>query len=282
MTTAPQIPAPAERRALLEPALAALSASRCYPGTDVARLGATLDGLFAFVLTPEDLPADVAETPVEHPATVLAHMMEIAAGEGFGWDEVRRAAAASLLHDIWPIQRITREMRRAAATDAEREELERIAKARREEHMARGRDRARERLEAFNAALPPDAGPFTPEDIEAVAALIAVHDNPSIGAKILPEDRLAVAFREADRLWMLTPQGLRGDLARKGIAAPTDGDMARQAEANLESFRQERGLYGPGDGTFRDGDTFFRTRSGHALYLRLWAGLQGADGGGAR
>lgn len=37
---------------------------------------------------------------------------------------------------------------------------------------------------------------------DRVCGVIAIHDNPKIGIPIPTADTLAVAFREADRLWM--------------------------------------------------------------------------------
>ncbi len=76
---------------------------------------------------------------------------------------------------------------------------------------------------------------------------------------------MMVAFREADRLWMLSPDGLKTDLMRKGIKMPSDVEIIRQFEHNLNRFKDERNLYDPSDGPFMDSETFFRTQEGREI-----------------
>ena len=116
---------------------------------------------------------------------------------------------------------------------------------------------------------------FDDVDVETICAIISIHDNPTIDVPIPREDALAVACREADRLWMQAPLGVRADLARAGVVEPTHQECVEQANKNLGSYRHERGLYDSGSEAFIDNDTFFRTRSGHQIFVRYrsrWAG----------
>jgi len=74
---------------------------------------------------------------------------------------------------------------------------------------------------------------FDAVDIDTICDAIGVHDNPSIDKPIPASNTLSVAFREADRLWMLTPAGVLADLARKGNCAPTGPVRLEQVNRDL-------------------------------------------------
>ena len=259
-------PTAAQRQDLLRAGLAPL------PPTDQATLLSVLDPLFESLLTDDALLHDDVDNPLSHHTTVLAHILEIAVGEQFSWKDTWRAAAIAILHDLQPAPKITRERRAAAATPREKAELELENLKNRIIHMGLGCVKAREKLLALNETLGRAAA--TAADIDAITSVIAIHDLPSINLPIPAQAQLAAAFREADRLWMLSPPGILADLARQHNAAPTHDDCLAQVRANLRSYQNERSLYSAAeDEDFRDQDTFFRTRTGHAIYqryLRHW------------
>ena len=81
-------------------------------------------------------------------------------------------------------------------------------------------------------------------------------------------------FREADRLDMISPSGVKIDLERKSIKQDDPAEQIRQVKSNLKRFREERSLYNDvADGPFCDDETFFRIPRAYAIYnryLKLW------------
>lgn len=250
------MPSPEELHALLDDALIPLSEK------EAEKLCPVLYDLFESVLTRNELLNEDIDNPVTHHTTVLKHMMEIAKGEGL---EILPAAAIALLHDNWPAKKITREMRDAAKTETEKDLLEALNLEYRSEHMKCGSKNAAKRLRELNEKRHEVV--FSEEEIYSICGIIAIHDDPSIDKPIVRDNRMAVAFREADRLWMQAPAGVRADLARKKKNSPTPQDCLTQANNNLTSFRKERSLYPVGE-TFQDQDTFFRTETGFTIFKR--------------
>ena len=136
---------------------------------------------------------------------------------------------------------------------------------------------AQERLLQLNHSL--GEGVFSEEDIEVVCEVIRIHDNPTINIPItidlMPKIhgpqiyKLAVAFREADRLWMITIRGVYVDLEREGKSLEDLELFRTQRDANLERYRDERKLYSESDGPFQDDEMFFRAGGGYALFKSL-------------
>ena len=113
---------------------------------------------------------------------------------------------------------------------------------------------------------------FDENDIDFICELIRIHDNPSLNIKILKSNFTLVAFREADRLWMLSPDGINADLIRKGKNKIEKADIDKQVRHNYNRFKEERNLYSPNDGPFIDSETFFRTKRGWEIcqeYLKI-------------
>lgn len=252
------LPTTEERHALLSAGLAPLAADRR------AALFPILDALFVSILTGEELLHPDAGNPLDHHTTVLNHALSIALGEGFDRDDIRRIAAIAILHDNWPANRIPRTLRNAAGTPAERAYRDALNVQHRSDHMKKGSANARRRLLELNARRPTTV--FTDEDIDLICGVIAIHDNPSINRTIPRANRLAMAFREADRLWMQSPAGVRADLVREGNESPTPQECLARANQNLDSYRAERALYPP-DEPFCDAEHLFRTPAGYALFV---------------
>lgn len=257
------IPSLARRQYLLQKSMKCLGLKR-----DVGELFEVLDDLFVFALTPTYLLHDDADNPLEHHTTVLGNMMEIATGEGLDWSTVRQAAAIALLHDIWPVRKITSDRIRNAP-DHEKAAMEEERKDSVPIHQQEGSAHAREILDQLNQKR--GKVEYDAAAIERICSVIAIHDNPRIGIPIPTADTLAVAFREADRLWMQDPWGVGADLARKGNNYPSRRDRLAQAQENVRSFHEERAkayaAFPPAH--FIDAETLFRTNTGHRIFGRL-------------
>lgn len=250
---------------LLASALAPLGAE------GAAELSPILHGLLEVAF--EDLKRAEVANPMEHHLIVLGHMMAIARAESFSAADIKRAAALALLHDISAVPKITTQMVEEARRrdPAEANALELRRQQNRILHMREGSAMAHRALLDLNERL--GGVVFDAQDIDVVCELIRIHDGPSLNVPIPRRNWMAVAFREADRLWMLTPEGIRVDLVRKN-KNPDDPRLCReQLEKNVRRFREERCLYHasePTEGPFCDDETFFRTRKGHAIFRRLY------------
>jgi len=271
-----QKPSDTERQQLIIDALAPFAGSAGY-----SELWTLTDRLFDMALKPDELLHDDVDNPPIHHTTVLLHMMEIAkglSGRGeFDWKQVKQAAAISILHDICPVARVTKEMI-DKASEQERPALQKKRKESVPVHMREGAKMARAKLVELNRQMPV----FSAQDIDAICAIIAIHDEPKLNTKIPRDNLMAVAFREADRLWMVTPAGVRSDLARKqkkdSTVDPDDpNEQLAQAGHNIERFKEERTIYdASADGPFQDTLTFFRTQEGFSIYKR-YLGQWGAS-----
>jgi len=227
-----------------------------------------LEKLFELALTPTYLLHDDADNPPEHHTTVLGFMLEIATGETYDWPTVREAAAIAILHDIWPVPKITSDMIRNAP-DHEKPKLQDQRNKSVPIHMQKGSEHARNILNQLNEMR--QTTEYDTAAIDRICGVIAIHDNPKIDVPIPTENTLAMGFREADRLWMQDPRGVRADLTRKGNNYPTRQERVRQSQDNVESFRAERARVYPEfpRSHFIDEETLFRTRTGHRIFQRL-------------
>lgn len=226
--------------------------------------------LFEMIYT--DLQKAVAGNPVEHHPIVLGHMMEIAKEEMSPYILTEQAAALALLHDISPVDKITTQMVAKARKEdpAKADALELKRQQNRILHMREGSAMAHRRMLELNERLGKIV--FDAEAIDIVCEAIRLHDNPSLNIPIPRTNWLGVAFREADRLWMITREGILTDLKRKDKSPDDLAAYSRQLESNIRRFREERSLYRPMEpfeGPFCDDETFFRTKAGYAIYRRL-------------
>jgi hypothetical protein len=206
--------------------------------------------------------------PMEHHFKVLEHMVEITVREGHSARIIARGAALSLLHDVSAVEKITKEMVANAGKKSQQEAqaLDLRRKQNRILHMREGSAIAHRALLDLNEASGKIV--FDADDIDAICEVIRIHDNPSLDIPIPRENWLAMAFREADRLWMVTEEGICADLFRKNKSVD-DAACLEQLDHNVSRFRDERGLYISSDDKFVDDETFFRTGSGHAIFIRL-------------
>lgn len=231
------------------------------------RLSSILTQLLAIIY--KGLRKATIGNPMEHHFKVLDHMVEITVQEGRPARIIERGAALSLLHDVSAVEKITKEMVMNASTKSQQEAaaLDLRRKQNRILHMREGSAIAHRALLDLNDASGRIV--FDADDIDAICEVIRIHDNPSLDIPIPTQNWLAMAFREADRLWMVTEEGMRADLFRKNKSVD-DAACLEQLDHNISRFRDERGLYTSSDDDFVDDEEmFFRTHSGHAIFIRL-------------
>lgn len=218
-----------------------------------------------FMLSFGDLKQAEVGNPLIHHIVVFQHMVQIAREEDI---DMLQAGAIALLHDIAPIKKI-----RVRDVDLEPDENKRqLLKQQRWQHrtlhMREGSAIAQKKLLLLNEYIGKPI--YSDEDIDIVCEVIRIHDNPSIFIPIPKENRLAVAFREADRLWMLSDEGfkcdLRRDLERLNDQSAKNNLARKRLDHIITRFQKERQLYFEEDGPFLDSMVFFRTKAGYTIY----------------
>lgn len=233
--------------------------------SDSSTLGGEIFRLL-FVLSFGRLRAADIGNPLEHHLIVLRHMIEISKEENLS---TLVAGAIAILHDIGSVKKIRVADIKAETNLDKKRLLEQQRIQNRMLHMREGSALAQRQLLLLNEYLGKSF--YEDRDIDIVCEVIRIHDNPSVGIPIPKENHLAVAFREADRLWMLSDEGFRCDLRRDADNIKGDVDIVELAPKGLEHvikrYQEERNLYGVKEGTFQDDRLFFRTKAGYRIYL---------------
>ena len=235
-----------------------------------------------------------AQNPIHHNTQVLENMIQLALGEQLPYSQFKNAALLALLHDIGNAISRRQKYKTDQVITALKEDVQRgtgmalKAIAVRLEHMDRGPELARDVLEPFVAE-----GKLGNEDVHFLCRAIAVHDYPSI-EKILkdledktgkragyvagdflllcdssPFGKLIECLREADRLFMLSEQGVIKDILDSGDEL-TPKNLLAKLESNAKKHGEEFTLYelaGRAEGF--QGETLYRTRTGHAMFSRF-------------
>jgi hypothetical protein len=242
---------------LLRDILKQLQLDNSTPENEIFRL--------LFILSFDKLENAEVTNPLTHHLIVLKNMLIISKEENL---DLLVAGAIAVLHDIWPIKKIR-------AADVETEEdtdkkrlLDQQRIQNRKLHMREGSALAKRQLLLLNEYLGKIF--YTDKDIDTVCEVIKIHDNPSIGIPIPKSNKMAVSFREADRLWMLSDAGFAFDLRRDSKKMKDNTDNRSLASKRLEHvikrYQQERNLYSNEDGPFQDNKLFFRTEAAYRLY----------------
>jgi len=218
-----------------------------------------------FQLSFEDLKLAEIGNPLEHHIIVLKHMIEIAQTEGLN---ILNAGAIALLHDIAPVEKIRKADVATGNQNGTDEMLEQKRRQHRILHMREGSAIAHRKLLTLNEFFWQIV--YKEEDINEVCEVIRIHDNPSIGIPIAKENLMAVSFREADRLWMLSDKGFAYDIYRDKKNLRGEGDSKELASNRLQHvlkrYQEERRLYPTDDISFQDQSVFFRTKSGYTIF----------------
>ena len=230
------------------------------------------------------------KNPIYHNTQVLDNMIQLALDERLSYSQFKNAALLALLHDIGnAISRRqkfeTNEVVAALKEDPQEGTGTALkAIAFRLEHMDHGPELARDVLEPFVADRK-----LGDEDVHFICRAIAVHDYPSIerilqdledetgnragyvaGDFLLafdnsPFGKLIQWLREADRLFMLSEQGVIKDVRGKGLEL-TSKNLLDKLEDNAKKHRKEFTLYelvGRTEGFIEK--TLYRTDTGYAL-----------------
>ena len=266
------------------------------------------------------------KNPVHHTAHVANFMTEILLGEGATADQIKHGVFAALLHDIGLARTGEGKIRKAdlqkdidSAKDWEGvSKVVTEAVQSRKSHMKLGSEIARSVLIGYNDWT---GKPFfdPQKDIPEICRLIAIHDDPSIceyermslqwlknhatasGPSKKPDPRqwlikkddfLMKCLREADRVWMVSPDGVAVDLERDSAKAQeavrnakqpiqkASADPAGRINGNVQRHREEMQLYKQEFGRvklaaygFKNG-FLYRTTTGYAIFRRLIAEVQ--------
>ena len=239
--------------------------------------------------------------PLYHHTQVLENMIKIVTGEQLIYSEIKRASVLALLHDIGNAESIKEKVKNSqiedAITHAQQHDdpthwnivtqLAEKAMAFRLEHMDKGVGMIQQLSSPFVKE-----SMLTDEDIHFICRAVAIHDYPSIekslhklresgytsqyvqGDFLLPFDttpfgQLITYLREADRLFMVTEQGVIKDL-KDGKKEITHNNKVLKLESNEKSHRNEYTLYvkaGKDDGKFIC-ETLYRTKTGYSLFQK--------------
>ena len=169
-------------------------------------------------------------------------------------------------------------------------EMVRKAIAFRRAHMISGSKMIRQALSKLNGYFNQDPynygrDVFSEDSINEICRVVGIHDNPSIASyfekygvyietgesagKYLFEDNdlLALAMRDADRLWMVSPEGLEKDLI-DDIKSKKLADPKGKLGHNISRFEEEKASYKAAGkkAAFLDDDLLFRTKEGNKLF----------------
>lgn len=256
-----------------------------------------------------DLLTGTAANPVHHNFQTVENILLILSLDGSRkyqrFKYYKKAAILALLHDIGNgfVDPSLKKLKSSDITDR-RNELVRQGKTKkqidqeinplirqaskyREAHMKEGAKIADKLLRKANASH----NILKPTEIAEIVKLIRLHDNPSIveyysdskrpytKGKLIPlRNHLAYILREADRLWMVSKEGLEKDLF-DDLRKDKQPDPFAKLRHNVKRFKDEYQLYTKANGiTAYDlkgfqHETLFRTKGGFALckqYVRKW------------
>jgi len=227
------------------------------------------------------------KNPVHHTPWVVRSMVEITRDQTLTRSQWRLGLLAAVFHDAGNAfeprgqGKITAEHVRQDPTLLE------AAIKQRERHMRNGALL----VELFSGAK--GAPRLNAKDIRNLKHLVEHHDDPTIAQLLLDakrlgkgnrqqqlrrylfgpgQGRLAVMLREADRLWMLTPDGIVADLRRKEQKRKP-WHAQSQITHNVIRHWEERQLYEDAEMRqvsglrFGADSAFYRTKNGQQLFL---------------
>lgn len=220
------------------------------------------------------------KNPIHHTAYVVKHAVKIGLEQLEDDGELAQLIVAAVFHDSGNAvdpkveSKITVEHVRADPTQKA------DAIKQRNRHMAAGGKFVRLFLTERDSGI----WTFNGSQIGQIVKLVEIHDNPTIAQLEAGEERkaylfdirqtLAAILREADRLWMLTVDGLVTDMVRKQkkgkpwqpLAQITHNAIRHHEERQLyeEEFRQAVSEF-----EFDDDTAFYRTRKGKGLFREL-------------
>jgi Ser/Thr protein kinase RdoA (MazF antagonist)/glycosyltransferase involved in cell wall biosynthesis len=196
--------------------------------------------------------------PILHNVQALENMLRIVLVEKINdYEFIRKAAVLALLHDVGNSEvkgeKVSggrlKELKAAvqnASDEGERkkrqaalDEALKNAISYRGSHMFSGKATVSDLIPAYNKYFGKTV--FASSDVTEISEAVKIHDNPSNEAyqkdntgkwneKMLfkPDDELVKYLRDADRVWMLSPEGLEKDLIDEELADQKKYKEARQ------------------------------------------------------
>ncbi|MFH2034402.1 MAG: HD domain-containing protein [Candidatus Margulisiibacteriota bacterium] len=190
------------------------------------------------------------KNPVHHSLVVLENAVRIGLGDDLTDSDLKVLCVSAFIHDIGCCASV-RDRVLPAHIKAEKDENKRAQMITegilfRREHMEKGEKIAGNLLNSGSIS-----SHFTKPEKGRIKMLVATHDNPGIENYMqvpsgqwlfFSQERLALLLRAADRLWMLTPEGLEADLERdkrKGKLV----DPRSHLQHNINEHRKEREAY---------------------------------------
>ncbi|MDP6542810.1 MAG: hypothetical protein QGH60_02400 [Phycisphaerae bacterium] len=261
-----------------------------YSPDELQELGGMLPLVFEAALP--HFVAGRERNPIHHHTQVLDNMVRIGLVECPSYREFRNAVLLALLHDVGNAVSRRPKFKTDEVIAALEEDIHEgtvvalKAIAFRLEHMDHGPALARDVLAPFVSG-----GKLGDDDVHFIGRAIAVHDYPSIekvlkeladktqistgyepGDFLLPFEsspfgRLIEWLREADRLFMLTEQGVLKDL-RDDDEDATASNILIRLDSNANKHVEEFELYRRVDRAegFRE-NTLYRTLTGYNLFI---------------
>lgn len=267
-----------------------------YSAAELQELGGMLPSVFWAALP--HFVEGRERNPIHHNTQVLDNMVRIGLAECPSYREFRNAVLLALLHDIGNAVSRRQKFKTDEVIAALKKNVQEGAAmalkavAFRLEHMDHGPALARDVLKPFVSQ-----GKLGDDDVHLMGRAISVHDYPSIekvlkeladktqitvgyepGDFLLPLDsspfgRLIEWLREADRLFMLTEQGVIKDLQDDGKDVTASNVLAK-LDSNVEKHRGEFELYErvgrtKGFRGKRPYRTLYRTRTGYKMFIEF-------------
>ncbi|MCP4582588.1 MAG: hypothetical protein GY839_13345 [candidate division Zixibacteria bacterium] len=247
------------------------------------------------------------KNPIHHNLQVVENIVQIVIGEKESFQFARMAAILALLHDVGNgfvdpklakikssdikdhVKNLYDEGRTEDEIDRETEKEIKKAILFRKAHMIEGVKIADRLIDQLNKDNDSMRG-IVIENMKEITNCIEIHDNPSIAdhysqldknfnkSHLIPlNNPLAVVLREADRLWMVSKEGLEKDLF-DDLKKKIENKAIEKLRHNLKRFVNEYNLYCKANeinsnelSKFK-GKTLFRTATGYRLlkkYLKL-------------
>ena len=223
----------------------------------------------------------------EHEWIVFANVMRIAESMKLSLSDRRVATAFCFLHDTHFIKRIMEaEIRRLKKKGLMKQanQLQRMKKRQRFDHMGGGTDNARFLLSQLRHPDIPGKSLLRPKEVNRCLGIVSTHDSWKVDPPKPPstKDRLAVACLEGDVLWPLHPVGVLADLDRphkkkmsQNMFDPsTWRDQLKESLETLKEFRpkwEKKARIPKKD--FKDNESIFRSWEGFRMYSewrKLW------------
>ena len=218
--------------------------------------------------------------PIHHTAHVVNLAVQIGQDESFSDGELAQLLVATVFHDAGNAFEPKDEPKITVGDVRSDPAKKDDAIEQRRRHMVAGG----KLVEVFLTDLEPAAWEFTSDGAKQIVRLVEIHDNPTVAELQTGKEReksllhnagwLSQILREADRLWMLTEDGLITDMVRKEKRGKPWQPLA-QITHNAIRHHEERYLYeailGPDASKlgFDYATAFYRTDQGKALFRDL-------------